>query len=59
MREFPGAVGRITLLTKVSCCMEVGQESHNRVCFGAEISKAKLLQSLEMDFAGYVVWYSG
>ena len=54
-----GSGKNYTLLTKVSCHLEAGQESHKKTCFGAEISKANPLQSLEIDFAGHVVEYSG
>ena len=46
------------LLTKVFFCVEARQESHEKTCFGAEVSKSSLLQSLEMDFGNYMDGYS-
>lgn len=32
------------------------QESHRKTCFGTEMCKASLLQSMELDFAGRVLF---
>lgn len=55
--SFLGGGKNYTLLTKVSRYMEAGQESHKKPHFGADISKANLLQSLDLDFAGHLVGY--